>query len=306
MPSLPCRDHTVARQETTSAGGEEVPWQSLTIARESVPDVRDQIIGYLLTQPLLTRCGGFAWWPLRRYRRAPSERMHDRDKNVNARNTKPSEGHPEGFMRAVSPWDSRPRSKYPFGRARRGAYRRADPVSTSFRGREQTARQSNQQWPREIPTASDVRQTQPETETAMGREIMRVPMDFNFPLDKSYSQTMFSEHCEKCRRKSHNRCKYARRPPTGEGWQLWQTVSDGPISPVFETADMLIGWMSKPVPLADRKPWRPEAYPPNPWAQGWNPTTAERFVNGSGWMPSGIIENGRVLSTTETVEVLQR
>jgi hypothetical protein len=36
-------------------------------------------------------------------------------------------------------------------------------------------------------------------------------------------------------------------PPTGEGWQLWETVSEGsPISPVFETPEELARWMSSP------------------------------------------------------------
>lgn len=35
-------------------------------------------------------------------------------------------------------------------------------------------------------------------------------------------------------------------PPTGEGWQLWETVSEGsPISPVFETAEELAQWMTE-------------------------------------------------------------
>ena len=34
-------------------------------------------------------------------------------------------------------------------------------------------------------------------------------------------------------------------PPAGEGWQLWETVSEGsPISRVFETAEALAEWMS--------------------------------------------------------------
>ncbi len=114
MPSQPCRDHTVARQETTSAGGEEVPWQSLTIARESVPDVRDQIIGYLLTHPLLTRCGGFAWRPLRRYRRAPRATMHERSANVNTINTKPSEGSLGGLYARREPVEVATTVKIPF------------------------------------------------------------------------------------------------------------------------------------------------------------------------------------------------
>jgi hypothetical protein len=32
-------------------------------------------------------------------------------------------------------------------------------------------------------------------------------------------------------------------PPTGEGWQMWETTSEGsPISPVFATAEELAGW----------------------------------------------------------------
>jgi len=36
-------------------------------------------------------------------------------------------------------------------------------------------------------------------------------------------------------------------PPEGEGWQLWETVSEGsPISPVFATGEELAGWMASP------------------------------------------------------------
>jgi hypothetical protein len=36
-------------------------------------------------------------------------------------------------------------------------------------------------------------------------------------------------------------------PPEGDGWQLWQTVSEGsPISPVFGTAEELARWMASP------------------------------------------------------------
>lgn len=38
-------------------------------------------------------------------------------------------------------------------------------------------------------------------------------------------------------------------PPTGEGWQMWETVSEGsPVSPVFATADELVIWMTTPDP----------------------------------------------------------
>lgn len=33
-------------------------------------------------------------------------------------------------------------------------------------------------------------------------------------------------------------------PPSGEGWQFWETVSEGsPLSPVFTTSDALVNWL---------------------------------------------------------------
>lgn len=63
-------------------------------------------------------------------------------------------------------------------------------------------------------------------------------------------------------------------PPTGEGWQLWETVSEGsPISPVFPTAEALAQWLTTPAACwgAMRQPMTIEA--------------ARRFV-GAGWAPS--------------------
>ena len=38
------------------------------------------------------------------------------------------------------------------------------------------------------------------------------------------------------------------QPPTGEGWQLWETVSEGsPISPVFTNPEDLAEWMASPL-----------------------------------------------------------
>lgn len=61
-------------------------------------------------------------------------------------------------------------------------------------------------------------------------------------------------------------------PPTGDGWQLWETVSEGsPISPAFATADDLATWMSDPVRGRD---WLP-------------PNVAQAFIQ-QGWAPTGI------------------
>ena len=63
-------------------------------------------------------------------------------------------------------------------------------------------------------------------------------------------------------------------PPTGDGWQLWETVSEGsPISPVFADREGLVDWLTSPaythgtsVPMS---------------REG-----AEGFVD-AGWAPSG-------------------
>jgi hypothetical protein len=66
-------------------------------------------------------------------------------------------------------------------------------------------------------------------------------------------------------------------PPKGDGWQLWETVSEGsPVSPVFDSADGLAGWMSDPA-RGDR------------WVPG---DVARKFVD-EGWAPTGVISPGR-------------
>lgn len=66
-------------------------------------------------------------------------------------------------------------------------------------------------------------------------------------------------------------------PPTGKGWQLWETVSEGsPISPVFPTADALAQWMSDP---ERGDSWVPEE-------------TARKFINDS-WAPTGAVTSDR-------------
>lgn len=110
----------------------------------------------------------------------------------------------------------------------------------------------------------------------MGRELKRVPMDFDYPLHRvwygyyiNYICTCHSveqrNKCEQCnefarikgiemqnygcpnyddyfkeiREKINELCE----PPKGEGYQLWETTSEGgPVSPVFETLDELCKW----------------------------------------------------------------
>ncbi len=147
----------------------------------------------------------------------------------------------------------------------------------------------------------------------MGREIKRVSLDFDFPIDASYSDHVWGQHkptCESCQQEEENEdgpsCTFSgSSPPVGEGWQLWQTVSDGPISPVFATADELIDWMSQPLSFEQQSRTDPGPYPANPWGQGWRKSTAEQFVKDQAWMPSGAMVGGRMLTTDEIVDSLR-
>jgi hypothetical protein len=78
-------------------------------------------------------------------------------------------------------------------------------------------------------------------------------------------------------------------PPPGDGWQLWETVSEGsPISPVFDSAEGLAGWMSSP-------------------AYTWGAASPMRyadaltFVRGDGWAPSFVVADGRLTSGEQWV-----
>lgn len=68
-------------------------------------------------------------------------------------------------------------------------------------------------------------------------------------------------------------------PPVGEGYQCWETVSEGsPISPVFKTPEELATY------LVD-----------NPWGGATSDCKFEdwmKFIVGDGWAPSMIVENG--------------
>lgn len=102
----------------------------------------------------------------------------------------------------------------------------------------------------------------------MGRKLMRVPLDFNAPLNeiwKGYTLknapegTVFPvKSCDECEEKYdecsesasycvfHNpelRKLWYQEPPKGEGYQLWETTTEGsPKSPVFERLEELSAW----------------------------------------------------------------
>lgn len=70
-------------------------------------------------------------------------------------------------------------------------------------------------------------------------------------------------------------------PPTGEGWQLWETVSEGsPVSPVFATAEELAHWLTTPEGGKEAGAGRPMTI-----------SQARGFV-GEGWAPTAISNAG--------------
>lgn len=98
----------------------------------------------------------------------------------------------------------------------------------------------------------------------MGMTLKRVPLDFDYPLNKVWFGYRFIycngniDYCESC--KAFARIKdiplrddgcpnfneyFAFAPPTGEGYQLWETISEGsPVSPVYKTLDELCDWVA--------------------------------------------------------------
>ena len=107
----------------------------------------------------------------------------------------------------------------------------------------------------------------------MGRELKRVPLDFDYPLNEIWKGYVPSEAkdkvvewknwdisdsvCSACE-KQGNECYESApyciynpeieaiwhyNPPEGEGYQMWETTTEGsPQSPVFKTLDELCEW----------------------------------------------------------------
>lgn len=81
-------------------------------------------------------------------------------------------------------------------------------------------------------------------------------------------------------------------PPTGDGWQLWETVSEGsPISPVFADREGLIGWLMSPAytwgtsrPLTREQA---EAFTASGWAPTFIASAATGLINGEQMLPAG-------------------
>lgn len=124
----------------------------------------------------------------------------------------------------------------------------------------------------------------------MSYELKRVPLNFSAPLnsiwegyrsDNGYSKVVPCSSCQGTGEDNGLDCEDCGGqgfvftnhydPPTGDGYQVWETVSAGsPISPVFVTPDEVVGWLV---------------------AAGYTRAGSQKFVE-MGWSPSGIMVAG--------------
>lgn len=95
----------------------------------------------------------------------------------------------------------------------------------------------------------------------MGRDLKRVALDFAWPIGMiwegyigpedvdceacSGTGDIGAEPCTECAGEGSHRNGWVRTdPPDGEGWQLWETTTEGsPQSPVFQTPEELCRWL---------------------------------------------------------------
>ena len=105
----------------------------------------------------------------------------------------------------------------------------------------------------------------------MGREIKRVALDFDYPINKMIWKGY------------QNNLVDIEEPPAGEGYQLWSTTTEGtPMSPVFSTPEKLAKW------LYENK------------ASSFGSSTCSydewlRFIVGPEWCPSMAIIDGEMV-----------
>jgi len=137
----------------------------------------------------------------------------------------------------------------------------------------------------------------------MGREIKRVALDFDWPLHQRWDGYVnpYYRACPDCKGE-WDTCLTCNDsgidpetveayeaweetdPPVGEGWQIWETVSEGsPTSPVFATLAGLVAWLE---------------------GQDYSTLAATRFADG-GWAPSAVFANGVMLADIESCAVME-
>jgi hypothetical protein len=117
----------------------------------------------------------------------------------------------------------------------------------------------------------------------MGRELKRVPLDFDWPLDTiwaGYDYNLPGGLSEELSDKWGGYLYEHRiHPPAGDGYQIWETVTEGsPISPVFATPDELAAWMVE----------HDTSITKNTTKEQW-----VKFITGPGWSPSMVFSTDK-------------
>ncbi len=89
----------------------------------------------------------------------------------------------------------------------------------------------------------------------MGREVKRVAENFSHPVGETWPGYLADDEYD---------------PPAGDGYQLWETVSEGsPVTPVFEKPEELIDFLAR--------------------SKGYSRRAAEAFVTEGGFVPSAVM-----------------
>lgn len=82
--------------------------------------------------------------------------------------------------------------------------------------------------------------------------------------------------------------------PTGEGWQMWETTSEGsPISPVFDSPEKLARWLSDNNASAFGR-------------QGASYEHWLKMIDGPAWAPSMVMSGGQIMSGVEAVSTIEK
>ena len=70
----------------------------------------------------------------------------------------------------------------------------------------------------------------------------------------AYSKGKCSEEADYCIYSEQNQALWRQEPPKGEGYQLWETTTEGsPLSPVFPSLDELCAWAAENATVYGRK-----------------------------------------------------
>ena len=148
----------------------------------------------------------------------------------------------------------------------------------------------------------------------MGREIKRVPLDFDWPVGKIWPGYCISwcesvdDDCELCKQfmrligleQTEHGCPNIPilNVPEGEGWQIWETVSEGsPVTPVFATPEELAKWCVEND--NDNGKYGLAGPGSKPDYDGWMCFIKE------GWAPSFVMSGGTFMSGVEACSILK-